>query len=53
MNDHFEDLAKAATTHNVSAWMETTWRISEYGLTTGPRFKLSLQIEKCNFKMQG
>ena len=31
MADHFEDVTKAATTHNVSAWMETTGRISENG----------------------
>jgi hypothetical protein len=47
MADHFEDVTKAATTHNVSAWMETTGLISENGAYN----RTTLQIILANRKM--
>lgn len=47
MSDLFEDLAKAATTHNVSARMETTERISENGAYN----RTIIQIILANRKM--
>ena len=47
MSDHFEDVTNAATTHNVSARMETTGRISENGAYN----RTTLQIILANRKM--